>query len=640
MMNMPLASTVSINRFEQVVCGQLQPNDLDTGELADLIEQFNAYYREGKPVISDHRYDQLMSELAVRSPDHPLLHRVEPEPEESFGGKRVRLASPMLSLEKAYTVDEIVRFLERIQIAAEALGIGGGDIQVRATAKLDGLAGSFDGITLCTRGDGNYGQDISLALQRGVVLLGEGNFVGEIVVEQEYFNCHLAGDYEHPRNFVGGVVGADELSDAATAALKAGMVRFVSYASLPSWQGRPEEFLEQHATICKQLKEVSKYKTDGIVLEVTNSGVRLHLGATSHHPRYAIAIKEKGETAETVVQSITWQVGRSGRITPVLEVSPVRLSGATISRITAHHAAMVKTHGLGPGARISVVRAGEVIPAIDGVLAPAGSCDLPDNCPCCGHKLEWIGDKFLNCPNTAGCSAQVENSIEHFFSIIGTADLFGPKSIEKLVSGGHKTLEAIYAMRETDFMALGFGDGQAANFARELKRSRAEEIEDWRFLAAFGIPHLGRGDSRKLLQHMRIEDIGTVTPERIRAIHGFGELTSPLIAEQLGFRWPSIQHMLGLGFNLRRTPLLNESTNSTSPISGKGIVFTGTMLSGSREDMEARARSLGANVQSTVNRKTDYLVCGEKVGAGKTNKAKELGIGIITEQEYLTMIGA
>src|SRR3989344_5659386 len=100
---MPLVSTVSMNRFEQVVCGQLQPNDLNTGELADLIEQFNAYYREGKPVISDHRYDQFMSELAVRSPDHPLLHRVEPEPEESFGGKRVRLTSPMLSLEKAYT---------------------------------------------------------------------------------------------------------------------------------------------------------------------------------------------------------------------------------------------------------------------------------------------------------------------------------------------------------------------------------------------------------------------------------------------------------------------------------------------------------------------------------------------------------
>ncbi len=632
-------STVSMNRFEQVVCGQIQLPDLDIDELADLIEQFNAYYREGKPVISDHRYDQLMSELAVRDPNHPLLHRVEPEPEESFGGKRVRLTSPMLSLDKAYTVDEIERFLERIQIAAEELGINGGDIRVQATAKLDGLAGVFDGVMLCSRGDGNYGQDISVALQRGVVPRGNGNFVGEIVVEQDYFNRYLAEDYEHPRNFVVGVVGADELSDTAMAALKAGVVRFVSYASLPSWQGQPEEFLTQHVSVFKQLKDASEYKTDGIVLEVTNTDIRLHLGTTIHHPRYAIAIKERGETAETVVQSITWQVGRSGRITPVLEVSPVRLSGATISRITAHHAAMVKMHSLGPGARIRAIRAGEVIPALDAVLQPAGSCDLPDGCPCCGHTPEWDGDKFLNCPNTAGCSAQVENSIEHFFSIIGTADLFGPKSIERLVSGGYKTLEAIYSMRETDFTALGFGDGQAANLVRELKRSRKEEIEDWRFLAAFGIRHLGRGDSRKLLQQIRIEELGTITPERIRVIHGFGELTSPLIAEQLAARWPTILYMLDFDFNLHRTPLLSESTQSVTPIGGKGIVFTGSMLSASREDMEAKARSLGANVQSSVNRKTDYLVCGEKVGASKTNKAKEIGVKIITEKEYLTMVG-
>lgn len=637
---MPLASLSPINRFEQVVCGQIQPHELGSDELIDLIEQFNAYYREGKPVISDYRYDQFISELSVRKPDHRLLHSVEAEPGNSISvGNRVRHALPMLSLDKAYTINEIERFLKRVQISADELGIRGEDIQVRATAKLDGLAGNYDGVTLCTRGDGNYGQDISEALRRGVVLQGKGSFVGEIVIEQNYFNRYLADNYEHPRNFVVGVVGSDELSDAAVTALNAGVVKFVSYASLPAWQGQPEEFLKEHANVCKQLKENSEYKTDGIVLDVTNIDVRVQMGSTSHHPRYAIAIKEKGETAETVVEKITWQVGRSGRITPVLEVSPIRLSGATISRITAHHAAMVKTHGLGSGARISVVRSGEVIPTLDAVLQPTDSCELPDTCPCCGHALEWVGDKFLNCPNTAGCSAQFENSIEHFFSTIGTADLFGPKSIEVLVRGGYKTLEAIYAMQRNDFLALGFGTGQSGNFIRELKRSRTEEIEDWRFLAAFGILHLGRGDSRKFLQHIRIEELGTVRPERIRAIPGFGDLTSPLIAKQLKSRWRTIQHMLGLGFNLRCTPLLNESMISVSPISAKGIVFTGIMQSGSRDDMESKARSLGANVQSSVSRKTDYLVCGENVGASKINKAKEFGVKIISEKEYLTIIG-
>lgn len=636
---MPLSQTTT-SRFEQIVCGQIPAYALGDNELIEMITRFNELYREGKPTISDHRYDQeFLGELARRQPDHPLLHRVEPENTETFGGKRVRLVVPMLSLDKAYTDNEIERFIDRVRAAALQSGMAEESISLRATTKLDGQSGQYDGRTLTTRGDGNYGNDITEALSRGVVVVGEAPCTGEIVVHKPYFESVLSDDFEHPRNFIVGALGAKELSEISKTALKANVVRFVSYSTLPAWHGTPESFLRMRDEIIGNLKSNIEYAIDGIVLEVMNTEIRNRLGSTNHHPRYAIAIKEKGETADTVVVMVTYQTGRTGRVTPVLEVSPVRVSGATISRLTAHHASMVRKQGLGIGAKIRIIRSGEVIPYIDAVLQPAESSDLPQNCPSCGHDLEWEGDKFLTCPNTLGCPAQIENSIRHFFSTLGTADLFGPKNVERLVAGGYDTIENIYAMRNVDFVALGFGDVQADNFVRELKRSRTEEVEDWRFLAAFGINHLGRGDSRKLVQHIPLTDLGReVTAERISAIHGFGDLTGPAIASQLAQRWGIIRHMLDLGFNLRRTPLLSESAAQSSPIAGKGIVFTGVMVSGSREDMEAHARTLGANVQSSVNRKTSYLICGDKVGEGKTNKARELGVATLTEYEYLDMI--
>lgn len=635
---MPLSQT-AMSRFDLIAIGQITANTLSDNDLIDAIEQFNTCYREGKPIITDHRYDhEFLGELTRRQPGHPLLHRVEPESTETFCGKRVRHEIPMLSLDKAYTVDEIERFIERVRETALQSGVAEEGISLRATTKLDGQAGRYDGHILCTRGDGSYGNDITEALSRGVVVVGDAPCTGEIVVHQPYFEKELADDFEHPRNFIVGALGAKELSDLADIALKAGVIRFVSYSTLPAWHGTPGTFLRKREDIIETLESKTEYAIDGIVLEVMNTEIRNRLGSTSHHPRYAIAIKKKGGTAVTVVNGVTWQTGRTGRVTPVLEVSPVRVSGSTISRLTAHHASMVRQLGLGQGAKISIIRAGEVIPKIEAILQPAASSDLPHDCPSCGHTLEWEGDKFLTCPNSLGCPAQVENAVRHFFATLGTADLFGPKSVERLVAGGYNTLEAIYAMRDVDFVALGFGDGQALNFMRELSRSRADEVEDWRFLGAFGIRHLGRGDSRKLVQHIPLSDLGNATADRISAIHGFGDLTSSTIASQLAERWKTIRHMLDLGFNLRRTPLLSESAAQTNPIAGKGVVFTGSMISGAREEMEAHALKLGANVQAAVNRKTTYLVCGDKVGASKTNKAREWGVTTLTEREYLDMI--
>ena len=198
-------------------------------------------------------------------------------------------------------------------------------------------------------------------------------------------------------------------------------------------------------------------------------------------------------------------------------MAPIELSGATVRRVTAHHAGNVKTLKLGKGAVISVERSGEVIPKIVAVIQTASRTQIAKNCPSCGNTLTWQRD-FLICTNHSDCPAQVENTLEHFFKIHGQVDGFGSKSIEKLVAAGIDTLEKIYDSSVENFQEAGFGPGQSKNLRTELDRSLLVETEDWRFLGAFGIPQLGLGDSRRLLQHMRLNDLAKVTQEEIMAL--------------------------------------------------------------------------------------------------------------------------
>lgn len=620
----------------------LPASDFSDAELPLVVIALNDAYRSGRPIVSDHRYDhEFIPELRRRFPDHPILGRVEAEPEGVFGDRKVRHPQPMLSTEKAYGRDEVERFLVRLLDGARAIGLSPSELDLRATVKLDGIAGRYDGSVLCTRGDGITGNDITRCLRRGVRFIGSGSGHGEIVVSKSYFEENLSDYFENERNFIFGAVSADDLSPVSMEALDVGAAQFVMYSSLPSWTGTPEEFLERMESIVQELKQSSSdYAQDGIILETMNPALRDHLGATSHHWRSMLAIKERGETGSTTVESVTWQTGRTGRVTPVLNVKPIRLSGATISNVTAHHAGMLRDLGIGIGASIELIRSGEVIPKIERVLE-RGTVTLASHCPDCGTALVWENgeeDKFLCCPNTAGCSAQIENSLRHFFATLGAVDLFGPATIEKLNQAGVRTLQGIYQLGEEDFRRIGFGPGQSANLVRELKRSREEAIEDWRFLAAFGIRHLGRGDSRRLLLAIPLRELGLVTATSIRAIHGFGEVTSESIARELAHRWNEIDALLALGFNLTssRKP---AAEGTAAALAGKRIVFTGTMTSGDREDMENQAARLGAQVQSSVNGKTDYLVIGEKPGNSKLSKAEKLGTRVLTEAEYLALLG-
>ena len=606
---------------------------IDIEALVTQLNRYNQAYRSGDPLVSDDEYDRLVEQLRAVDPKHPYLNRVEPE---AFSERiEVRHPAPMLSTEKAYTDEQLQRFVTRVQKAVAQLEVD--MLQFKATPKLDGLAGRDDGVQFASRGNGIVGYEISSAFDKGVIPIGgRGQGLGEIVAVHSYFEARLKDKFEHPRNMVVGIVSSDTLNQDAQKALIDGKVHFVPYNQLPIWQGDGDELLASIQEIGDRLMADIDYPMDGVVVEVANEDVKRHMGATSHHYRWQIAVKRKGETAESVVESIQWQVGRTGNVTPVMAVLPINLSGATIRRVTAHHAGMVSKLGIGPGARIEVIRSGEVIPKLERVLEVSQTVVLPERCPSCDHELSWKGD-FLRCTFST-CPAQIEQRICHWFRILGSADWFGIKTVQKLVAHGHDSLEKVYALEENDFVQMGFGPVQSKNLAQALATSRTKRVEDWRFLAALGIPDLGVGDSRRLLQHAGLEALTRVTSQQIAQINGFGEITSRSIAQGISDQKETLVHLLDMGFDLDSTPLLSERASINTPITGKKVVFTGKMQKGSRQEMQSQARKLGAVVQTAVSGSTDFLVCGEKVGASKLTKASNLGVEIMTEADYYRFI--
>ncbi|PID44954.1 MAG: DNA ligase [Proteobacteria bacterium] len=610
--------------------------EMTTGELVAFLTTANEAYRSGQPLITDATYDQVyLAELRLREADHPFLNTVEPEADNTESPvKKVRHATPMLSTDKAYTQEEVTAFVTRVVKFANKLGIDESALQFRITPKLDGMAANYRDGLLVTRGNGLLGNDISRNLARGLVTVGgENTGVGEIVISNAYFNENLSDQFSHPRNFVTGLIGADTLSKEAVEAMQDKVIRFVPYSQLNFEQCDTEALRNNVEALCAKVEKDCEYPVDGSVIDVLNPELREVMGSTNHHHNWQIAKKLKGETALTTVEGITWQTGRTGRITPVLNVKTINLSGADISNVTGHNAGNIKNLNVGIGAEIEIVRSGEVIPKLLAVIREGEDAVIPEKCPACDAPAAMERD-FLVCQGDA-CVAQLEARLLHFFSVLGNVDLFGPRTIAVLVENNICELPLIYQQQAADFERMGFGAKQASNLVAQLERSRSEAVEDWRFLAAFGIDHLGRGDSRKLLRVHKLETLHSLTSEQLIEIPGFGEITADAIPRSIEQRWPVIEAMLKLGFKL----ISDEPVAAIdSPISGKYIVFTGSMQR-PRPEMQEQARQLGANVQTSVNKKTEILVIGEKVGAKKIEKAEALGTQVMTEADYLALIG-
>ncbi|PSU31664.1 hypothetical protein [Photobacterium lutimaris] len=621
-------------------------SNIETGELIKSIELWNEAYRNGEPLVSDDLFDTYITELETRDPAHPLLTAITPSVTESLDYQH---STPMLSTDKVYTQEELGLWFDKVIKAAQTVGIQ--DPLVECSPKLDGLAGRLylDG-ALVTRGSGTAGTDIRHLLQAGLKVLGDTSreLTGEIVVNREYFAENLSLHFANERSFISGMAGATNgLNQHFTKALQDGAVHLVSFADLTTKAAMPLSTLRGVAESVEEMQLTNNpYLLDGVVFAVVDPQVREIMGTASDHNRYEVAKKRKGETAETTITEITWQVGRDGKQNPVLTFEEVSLSGVNITRCTAHHAGNVLESGLGVGARVEIIRSGEVVPNLHAVCTPVEP-SMPAQCACCGHELKWkaggvargFKPTYLVCHNS-GCDSRKASRLLHHLDTIKVLN-FGLKTVDRLVHGGFDHIESLYEMDKFDLVAMGFGEGQSTRLIESFNSVRNSPIDDNLVVASLGIDDLGRRAAKKLLKHFRLEEMPYLTIAQIAALEGFGETSGYTISMGL------YQNKQLLEFLIHDAGLNIQHTQDEQPIEvaqdsyfkGLNVVFTGTCKL-SRSEMGNHAASQGANVLKDISgKKADYLVCGAKVGAKKMQKATAAGVKVITQDEYFDLCG-
>ena len=612
-------------------------SELNSEELVQVLKVSNALYRAGIQATTDEQYDLYISMLRDINHLHPYLNQVEPEVVAE--SKTVELPERMLSTEKAYSKDDIEKWLKRILKAADEINVPEQEIELRVTPKLDGYAAFDDGKTLYTRGDGHRGQDITRAFERGLKVAGKGDRglgPGEIVIKKSYFDEVLSDIFENSRNIQAAIIAEKKVDKNVQKAIDEGACVFYPFAAIENTTDHFSNIMSNFDGIIEEMWKAVDFDIDGVILETTHEKIKAHMGATRRHHRWQIAFKVNEESAEVEVVKIIPQTSRTGRISPVAELVPTKLSGATISRVTVHHYGMVKSKKIGPGAIVELVRSGLVIPKIEAVVKEVEP-EMPELCPSCNSTLLWESDHLI-CPNKSDCPAQTENTLVHFFKTLGNNDGFGPKVIEKLTGFKIKHIHEVYEAQKDKFVGYGFATKTSQNLTNQLQASREIEVEDWRFLSAFGVSRLGGGNCEKLLQHHSLVELFELSAEDMVKIDGFAQLSAEAIVEGLKNVREEFFKVYELGFNLAETPKESDRENASSPVVGAVVVFTGSMQQGSRGDMEKHAKSLGAKVAKSVTGKTTYLVTGEKVGETKINAAKDRGVQVLTEQEYLDLI--
>ena len=391
---------LSEERLKGIVSKKVLLKNIDNNELIEFCTIANKFYRSGRPIISDSDYDFLfLAELKSRIPAHPLLKEVEKDSIE-FGDNKILLPITMLSTDKAYSLPEFLKWIERIEKSAKELGLDNKKIIIKATAKLDGFAAYDDGKILYTRGDGKKGSDISRVFTRGLKVFkgySRGLGTGEIVVKKSYFDKYLSQNFEHSRNFQASIIREKELDILGKKAIKEGAAVFVPFIKLPKIEGNTAELIANFGNIVENSLTSVDFDVDGVIFEVINQDLCKFMGANRKFHRWMIAFKENKEKAQVKVLAINPQVGRTGKITPVAKLEPTKLSGAVISHASCYHYNFIKEQGLGTGSVVELIRSGLVIPKIVKVLVKS-IVNIPKNCPSCDSVLEWQSD-FLICIN-------------------------------------------------------------------------------------------------------------------------------------------------------------------------------------------------------------------------------------------------
>ncbi len=660
------------------------------------------YYQDSAPLISDAEYDKLRIRLEdlealypqLITPDSPT-QKIGSAPQEKFA--KVKHSKPMLSLGNAFEMEDVADFLKKIK---KFLGVEESqNIDIFCEPKIDGVSFSarYENGNLklaATRGDGEEGEDITLNISTIDSLPKKlsGKFPtilevrGEVYLSHEEFERinqekENAGEpvFANPRNAASGSLRQLDVSVTASRNLKY-FVYGWGEVSEDSWNSQSEalEFFRQagfaineRTKLCKNIDEIEKYYNsiyearpdleydiDGVVYKVNSIELQERLGFVARSPRFAIAHKFPAEQAKTKIEAITIQVGRTGSLTPVAELTPVNIGGVVVRRATLHNKDEIERKDVRVGDTIVIQRAGDVIPQIVSVdmnKRPADSETFifPDTCPICGSPATRENDEAATrCTGGISCPAQAVEALKHFssrnaFDIEG----FGDKQIELFWNEGlvkepadiflleekNKTLEKPLEKWE------GYGEKSVRKLFDGINSRR--EIEMNRFIYALGIRHIGAENAKLLARNYtsfsnfyekaKRFEIGAPEYQELLNIDGIGEK----VARSIDMFFRNEKHIKMVDALLKQIHVkdVEVTTGSTSAISNKIVVITGKMVRFSRDEVKSLAERNGAKVSSSISTKTDFLIAGEDAGS-KLKKATELGIKIISEEEFLELI--
>jgi DNA ligase (NAD+) len=650
-------------------------------ELCRILEEANyRYYILDAPTLSDAEYDARFRELEALEARHPGLATPD-SPTQRIGAgpvaelptytRRVR----MLSIENCQTAEE---FRDWAQGLMDFLKREPGAYFVEPKVDGTGLELIYrDGVleTVATRGDGTTGEDVTPQAKtiRSIPLRLRGREVpralsvrGEAFIKKgdfEAINATLSDSgaekiYANPRNLAAGSLRMLDPRITAERRLdfyahSFGEIDGVAVASQHEFYERVQAWGLRgcpDARRCATAGEVERvyaellarrhdlpYEIDGMVVKVDDFAVQRELGSRARTPRWALAWKFPPTQEATVLKEIRVQVGRTGVLTPVAILEPVRIAGVMVGRATLHNEDEVERLGVRAGDRVLVERAGDVIPKVVKVLEHAGAepFRMPEACPVCGAAVvKEEGEVASRCPNSL-CPAQVEKEIRHFASR-GAMDIegLGEKLVAQLVAKGMvKDVADLYALRQEDLAGLErMAEKSAANLVEALERSKRRPLH--RFLNALGIRHVGERIAEILAHRFpTVDALIEASEEELLSVEEIGpEVASSIRAF---FARPQARDVID---RLRKRGVEPRPVErvTTGPLAGQVVVFTGTLGKLTREAAKARAAAAGAVVGSSITAKTTLVVAGEKAGS-KLKQAKELGVRVVTEDEFLEM---
>ncbi|MBM4054545.1 MAG: NAD-dependent DNA ligase LigA [Planctomycetes bacterium] len=647
------------------------------------------YYVENNPEISDYEYDRLLKELQNLEKAHPELitpdsptQRIADHPISQFPAVEHKI--PMLSIDNTYSSGELKEFDQRIKRMADIASDT--DIEYVVELKIDGVAITLwyeNGLFIrgATRGDGFRGDDVTANLKtirqiplklpvldapykvppameiRGEIYLPNKEFRQINEEREEKGEIQFA----NPRNAAAGSLKLLDPRITAQRHLKmfAYVIGYVE-GTKPESHMQCLDFIKvmgfpvnPHAKLCRNIDEAIRYcsewdkrrgtldyMVDGMVIKTNSLALHEQLGSTSKAPRWMISFKFQPEQAITKIEEIVVQVGKTGTLTPVANLTPVLLAGTTVSRASLHNFDEVKRKDVRVGDYVVVQKAGEIIPQVVKVVQEKRSGHEkvfaePHCCPVCKGPVSREGEEvYLRCYNPL-CKAQAKRRIQYFTSR-DAMDIegFGPALIEQLVDKGIiEDYSDIFSLRYEDLVNLErMGEKSSSNLIRAIENSRGRDID--RLICALGIHNVGQHTAEVLSEHFdALDKLAEATVDDLEKIHEIGPVVAQSIVDFFRSKHTReiIRKLHEKGVNTRK--LIKDIPQKNKKISGKSFVITGKLQKYSRSDAEKLIKRLGGRVSSGVSKKTNYLVAGEDPGS-KLDKAKEFGVEILTEEGF------